>query len=271
MPELPEAETIVRGLAPHLVGVRIARVRLSRPDVVHAGRSTLSRALRGRIVQTIHRRGKRIALRLSPHGSLVFALGMSGRLTLATVDQPVLRHTHLRVVFDNDAELRFCDPRRFGGIWFFNRPQSDGQPPPLRLGPEPLGIKLSQFRSLVRRRRQIKALLLDQHTLAGLGNIYCDEALHRARIHPQTRAADLNDAEVGALWRAIRNVLRAAIRAGGSTISDFRSADGSEGYFQVRHRVYGRTGQPCRSCRTPIERQITAGRSTHFCPTCQRR
>lgn len=271
MPELPEAETIVRGLAPHLVGVRIARVRLSRPDVVHDGRSTLTRALRGRIVQTIHRRGKRIVLSFTPHGSLVFALGMSGRLTLAAVDQPVVKHTHLRMAFDNDVELRFCDPRRFGGIWFFNRPPSDEEPPPLRLGPEPLVIALNQFRSVMRRRRQIKALLLDQHALPGLGNIYCDEALHRARIHPQRRADDLNEAEVSALWRAIRNVLRAAIRAGGSTISDFRSADGSEGYFQISHRVYGRAGQPCRTCRTPIETQITAGRTTHFCPTCQHR
>lgn len=270
MPELPEAETIVAGLSPHLVGLRVARVFLHRSDIVQAGRSQLKRALCGRTVLNIRRRGKRIALSFSPHGLLVVALGMTGRLTLAAVDDPVVKHTHLRLLFkDNPHELRFQDPRRFGGLWFFNRIPFGVEPTPLRLGAEPLTIKLSDFRQLMVRRRQIKALLLDQHALAGLGNIYCDEALHRARIHPQVRAADLTERETAALWRAIRYVLRSAIRHGGSTIRDFQSPDGQSGGFQTRHRVYGRQGCRCASCETTIERLIVAGRSTHLCPACQ--
>ncbi len=159
--------------------------------------------------------------------------------------------------------------RQFGSVRLTDGPL-DGRATGLDdLGPEPLAIAAAEFDRLLSRRRQIKALLLDQRTIAGLGNIYCDEALYAARIHPLTRAADLPTTQRRALWRAIRSILRQAIREGGSTLRDYRNVDGQEGNFQTRHRVYGRQGQPCRRCRAPIARILAAGRSTHLCPACQ--
>ena len=271
MPELPEAETIARDLHEAIVGRTLRRIRLTRPDIVRHADGDLVRHLRSRRVTDVYRRGKRIVLALDDGNRLVFALGMSGRITIEQSRHPCLPHTHLRMAFgDGRREIRFRDPRRFGGVWYMNA-HDNGSPRPLPEGVEPLDVSLPVFRRLLRRKRQIKALLLDQSVIAGLGNIYCDEALHQARIHPLTRAADLTADQTAALRRAIRRVLRSAINFRGSTLMDYRAADGQPGRFQSRHRVYNRQGKPCRRCKTPIERILAASRSTHFCPTCQPR
>ena len=273
MPELPEAETIARGLRRTILGRRLGPARFTRPDILrNRGDAPVSDITGHRVVE-VFRRGKRVLIKLDNDLTLVFALGMTGQLTVARTDAACPTHTHLRIALDRGArELRFRDVRRFGGVWLL-KDGVTGQKSRGRalgpLGPEPLEIRITQFRSLLRRKRQIKALLLDQSIIAGLGNIYCDEALHRASIHPAARADDLTPDQSAALLRGIRAVLREAIRRGGSSISDYRDAQGNLGYFQHRHRVYQRTDQPCHRCRTPIQRIIVAARSTHFCPACQ--
>lgn len=273
MPELPEAETIARGLRRSILGRRLGAARFTRPDVLRNRGETPANAITGRRVADVFRRGKRVLIKLDNELTLVFALGMSGQLTVARTDAACPPHTHLRIALDRGArELRFRDVRRFGGVWLLR----DGVPSDKSkgrvlgpLGPDPLEIRIPEFRILLRRKRKIKALLLDQSIIAGLGNIYCDEALHRASIHPAHRADKLTPDLSAALLRGIRAVLREAILRGGSTINDYRDAQGNLGYFQQRHRVYQRTGQPCPRCRTPIQRIIVAARSTHFCPACQ--
>jgi len=277
MPELPEAETIARQLHAGLTGRRLGRVILARTDVVRGdgGRGdqhSLVRALPGRRVARVWRRGKRVIFELEPQARLIIRLGMTGRLDLCDQADPVETHTHLRVaVGGGRSEFRFHDPRRFGGIWWVTA----GEAMFLRalgdLGPEPLDLTLAAFRKLAGRPRQIKAMLLDQRAIAGLGNIYCDEALHAAGIHPLTRACELDGAELGRLLRAIKSVLRRAIRHNGTTLMDYRGADGQAGAFQRYHRVYQRQAEPCRTCGTPIARILAAGRSSFFCPTCQPR
>ena len=270
MPELPEVETIVRDLRPLLVGRSFGPVLHVRPDIVHGDPRPLTSLLPRRRVVDVSRRAKRIILSLKPTAELIFHLGMSGRLTV--VDRDVLpeSHTHLRVAIRGTrCELRFRDPRRFGGVWCLAGHKTHvGR----RLGPlgvEPLETTPAVFRQLLGRRRQIKALLLDQRIIAGIGNIYCDEALHAAGIHPQTRADELERGVADRLLRKIKSVLNKAIRFNGSTLVDYRRADGSEGSFRQHHRVYARTGDPCRTCGSPIECFVAAGRSTFICPRCQ--
>ncbi|MBN1492036.1 MAG: bifunctional DNA-formamidopyrimidine glycosylase/DNA-(apurinic or apyrimidinic site) lyase [Phycisphaerae bacterium] len=275
MPELPEVETIVAGLSRRLTGQTIDGVYLTRGDVVHGVPVPLCAALHGRRVVGVSRVGK--YLRLDTDGTLGLRihLGMSGRLTVVDRGEPVAVHTHLRLTFRRSrSELRFCDPRRFGGIWLVNGNESTAgdwlgrRLPPA--GVDPLVVDAATFTRLMNRSRQIKAALLDQRILGGVGNIYCDEALHRARIHPLTPASRLTTNDVRRLHDALRRVLTEAIRAGGSSISDYRTADGASGSFQHKHRVYARAGQPCRRCRTLIIRTTVAGRGTFLCPACQR-
>ena len=273
MPELPEAQTIAAQLDRCLRGVRLGRVVLRLRKIARCDGATLRDTLPGRVVTQVTRRGKRVVVRLDPEATLVIGLGMTGQILVTDVDSPRDRHVHLRIALDGPGEpgreLRFRDVRRFGRVWL-TEGGTDSPPAGLDdLGPEPLEITARQFDRLLSRPRQIKALLLDQRAIAGLGNIYCDEGLFAARIHPLARAADLDQPQRRALLRAVRRILRQAIRHGGSTLRDYRAADGSEGRFQTRHRVYGRQGRPCQRCGTLIERIIAAGRSTHLCPTCQ--
>ena len=282
MPELPEVETIARGLARRIVGRVIEWVRLSPLARVYGAAVPLCAALRNHRVRRVRRVGKHIEIDLEPATeageafTLVVHLGMTGRLFVVPATDAIEPHTHLRITFrQRRFELRFCDPRRFGGIWLVPDDRRGAatdwigrRVPPA--GADPLAISLSEWRALLRRRRQIKALLLDQQTIGGIGNIYCDESLHRARLHPQALACNLDASATCRLRRAVRQVLAEAIRAGGSSISDYRRADNSPGGFQRRHRVYGRQGRPCRRCRTRIERIIVAGRGTFLCPRCQR-
>jgi formamidopyrimidine-DNA glycosylase len=271
MPELPEAETIARQLDDLIRGRRLTRVVHVREDMVLGvlgGLAGLERILGGMTVVEVGRRGKRVILRLAPTGQLIVRLGMTGRLQVQRASDVIEKHTHLRIVIDNgESELRFRDPRRFGGIQYVE----DGSGADETLGIEPLEMTRDDFRRLMQRRRQIKALLMDQSAIAGLGNIYCDESLFAARIHPLTRADALTVAQADRLRNTIQSTLRRAIRHKGSTLMDYRDASGERGGFQLRHRVYQREGEPCLTCGTPIKRIVAAGRSTFFCPKCQRK
>jgi len=271
MPELPEAETIAVELNRRLAGRRLGHIHLARRDIVHGDLRPLGTLLKDRRVERVYRRAKRVILQLDPRTELVFRLGMTGRLTLAPTKHPIEPHTHLRIVVPAlGHELRFRDPRRFGGVWCFTGNATLVGKGLGEVGPEPLEMRSTTFgRILSTRHRQIKALLLDQRMIAGLGNIYCDEALHAAGVHPLTRSDTLGEHDARRLLRAIKATLRKAIRYNGSTLTDYRQADGSAGSFQRLHRVYRREGKPCRKCGTTIVRITVSGRSSHLCPTCQ--
>ncbi len=277
MPELPEAETIARQLHRQLAGKRLGDVYLARTDIVKSPTPDFVQRLCHRGVVRVHRRAKRVVIALDPPGTLIFGLGMTGRLMVVQSGAEIEKHTHLRIAIpDLNAELRFRDPRRFGGVWFQDQgddaaSDSGSKDHFENFGVEPLTCTRKQFGRVLSRKKQIKALLMDQTAIAGLGNIYCDESLHASGIHPLTRADCLSDSSSAALLIAIKSVLRRAIRSKGSTLMDYRDADGAEGAFQRLHRVYGREGEACKTCKTRIKRIIAAGRSTHFCPKCQRR
>lgn len=274
MPELPEVETITRELAGRVVGWRVSEIHLSRPDMLHGHATPLCCALKDCRIVSVSREGKWVRVGFDGGTRLGVHLGMSGRLILCHGGEPLEAHTHLRLGFHEQFdELRFIDPRRFGGLWLT---MSNGDATsewigqrPSALGVDAMVVTPVMFQRLLKRSRQIKALLLDQTMIAGLGNIYCDEILHRAGIHPLTPASRLEHTQVKRLHQQMRRVLKAAIHAGGSTIRDYRSASNTSGGYQRRHRVYQRAGKPCLKCRTPIEHLIAAGRSTFFCPACQ--
>lgn len=269
MPELPEVETIARALRPALEGRRIANVRVFRRDFIRHGASAATRIFKSATIKSVDRQGKRLWLRLSNAGDCLIHLGMSGRVRLEPPTTPLAPHTHLTLTMaGSETQLRLCDPRRFGGVWLFpnGRESANGALGPL--GPDALTITTREFADACHGHRPIKALLLDQKKLAGIGNIYADEALFDARIHPSSLADDLSPDEKRRLAASIRRVLRRAIRYGGSTLRDYVSADGSMGEFQNVHRVYGRDSQPCVRCKSPIERIVVAQRSTHFCKLC---
>jgi formamidopyrimidine-DNA glycosylase len=275
MPELPEVQTVVDSLRPGLLGQRLAGVRLNRTDVLRPAGVDLAAMLMGQRVGGVSRRGKRIVITLENRNQLYIHLGMTGRLTLAPADAPLVRHTHLVIDVPgaNDSgqklgrQLRFVDARRFGGIWWLGTDEADAG-----LGPEPLGLKAGELsRRLGQTKRAIKNALMDQRVVAGLGNIYVDESLFAAGIHPLRPARRLRPDEVGRLCRAIKQVLRRAIRHRGTTLRDYVDGAGEPGRFQNLHHVYGRAGEPCHACKTPISRIVLGGRSTHFCPRCQKR
>jgi formamidopyrimidine-DNA glycosylase len=266
MPELPEVQTVVNALLRSVLDRPIRHIELNRRDVVHPAQCDLVARLNGRSIRSVGRRGKRIVFTLDDGERFFIHLGMSGRLTLQSTDEPLAPHTHLKLTFDGGVQLRFVDPRRFGGIWWLDAAAADGG----NMGPEPLGLRTKSLaRRLAKTRRVIKTALMDQTLIAGLGNIYADESLFTARIHPLIPANELTIAQITDLSRAIKTVLRRALHHRGSTLRDYRNADGSAGDFQRLHRVYGREGLPCLRCKTPIVRVVVGGRSTHFCPRCQ--
>lgn len=272
MPELPEVETIARGLGPRLQGRVVASVELLyRPLLRHGSRQALA-ALRGRAVLGVRRRGKMLLIELDGGRTLVFHLKMTGQFLFESPAAPRDKHTRLILRFaDGRDELRFHDVRKFGFLLCLNGDPACACPELASLGPEPLEVPLSEFAALLARRKaRIKAMLLDQTALAGIGNIYADEMLFDARIHPRTPASSLSRPAVGRLHVSMRKILAEAIADGGSTLQDFRDAEGHEGNYQESHLVYGRAGEPCSVCGAPIRRAVVAGRSTHFCPKCQR-
>jgi formamidopyrimidine-DNA glycosylase len=262
MPELPEVETVVRSVATHLAGRRILETRFTSKFVTPGSRTKLAQRLAGRRIESVKRRGKFIIIALD-QGTLTVHLGMTGKLLL---QGEAGEHTHGVFTLD-DGMLLYHDPRQFGRIEW-----SPGESPRVsRLGPEPLEISLEDFRARLRRKTRMKALLLNQTFLAGLGNIYADESLFAAGIHPLTQASKLTAARAEKLYRAIQGILTHAIQLGGSSISDYVNAQGERGWFQMEHRAYGREGQPCTNCGKPIRKILVAQRGTHYCPHCQKK
>ena len=273
MPELPEAETIVHGLRRSVVGRRIRRVEVVHADVLRAPPRAFARAARGRTIEGVGRRGKKVLAFLDGGRVLAVGLGMTGRLL--PFDRPprgTERPTHpaVRFRFEDGGTLVFDDQRRFGTVEVLEAAEWAAYD--ARLGPEPLGrgfTPLRLARDLGQSRSPVRSWLLDQRRIAGVGNIYAVEALHRAGIHPVRPTDEVNADEARRLHAAIREVLRAAIRHGGTTIRDYRNADGGEGAYGPRLRVYGREGEPCLRCGTPVQRVVLSNRSAYFCPACQ--
>jgi formamidopyrimidine-DNA glycosylase len=275
MPELPEVETVANGVHTRIHGQTIRSVWTSnKPQTFKSPPDEIIEALTGSRIERVHRVGKTIVVDLSrkklgrkkkPAQFLVH-LGMTGRLLVSTPDTPIPPHTHAILTLSSGKELRFVDPRRFGRLSVV-APDTKYEGP----GAEPLTIPLEDFIALFRNRKTpIKAALLNQSLLHGVGNIYADEALFHAGIRPTRHAGRLTRPELTRLRVALIKVLTEAIQLGGSSVSDYVDADGVAGFFQLRHHVYSRTGQPCRVCGTPIKRIVIGGRSTHYCPKCQK-
>ncbi|MFM2077373.1 MAG: formamidopyrimidine-DNA glycosylase/DNA-(apurinic or apyrimidinic site) lyase [Actinomycetota bacterium] len=279
MPELPEVETVRRGIEAQVVGRRIERVEVGRERTVRrTSRQALIDGLTGATITGAHRRGKYLLLPLDTGDELMVHLRMSGRLLVADAGAEPPPHTHVRLHLAGEPrqELWFVDPRTFGEMVVFDPANVAVEVPELaKMGLDPItdGMSKAQLAGLLRgRRRQLKALLMDQHVVAGIGNIYCDESLHLAKLRPDRISDTLTTREIGRLHDAVMGVLTAAIEAGGSTLADTQYVDieGQGGWFQVHHRVYDRAGQRCLTCgRANIVRIVSAGRSTCFCPRCQ--
>jgi formamidopyrimidine-DNA glycosylase len=273
MPELPEVETIVRSLAPGIRGRTIERAELLfKPLLRRAPRGGLA-VLAGKRVLNVRRRGKMAIIECGGGLSLVFHLKMTGQLLLAGRGVARDKHTRFVVKFtDGGPDLRFRDIRKFGFLLCVMGAPESGCAELSCLGPEPLDITLEDFGRAVRgRKARIKGLLLNQTVIAGIGNIYADEVLFDSGIHPVTRAAALTKKDVGRLWESTRKILALAIDAKGSTLRDYVDAEGRSGGFQFFHKVYDREGEPCVTCGTPVKRIRVAGRSSYFCPRCQRK
>ncbi len=270
MPELPEVETVVRDLRPLLIGRRLGRVRTGPHGLRRPWLKAWTKPLTGAVVEAVNRRGKWIVVSTDRPERLVVHLGMTGQLTVADAGVPAPDHLHLWFDLDDGHELRFRDPRRFGSADLFPDAAAAEAFLDARLGPEPFDLPADVFRAAVARTtRPLKALLLDQSVVAGVGNIYADEALHRAGLHPETRGHAVTPAQADALREAVAAVLTLAIECRGSTIRDYVGGSGLKGGFQTEFRVYGRTGEPCGGCATALERIRVAGRSSHYCPACQ--
>jgi formamidopyrimidine-DNA glycosylase len=301
MPELPEVETIARGLSSRVMGDVIESVWLgSKPEPLKSPAVEIVRTLESRRITAVRRVGKHIVFDLeladgvgraptparrrhktrslpSPKKAAgggarptqessaqwIVHLGMTGRMVVCEADSETAKHTHLVAKLASGRELRFIDPRRFGRLSVAHGFEAGGS--------EPLEVQLDHFVSLFHgRKTPIKSALLNQKLLRGVGNIYADESLFRAGIRPRRRAASLTRDDLRRLYPAVQQVLREAIALGGSSVSNYVDADGEEGFFQLQHRVYGREGEPCLVCRTPIKRVVIAGRSSHYCPKCQK-
>lgn len=281
MPELPEVETVRRGLEPALVGERLSKVTIRRPDLRFAFPPRFASRLAGARILELRRRGKFLIADLDSRESLIVHLGMTGRFLIegtpaaeGSGSASLAKHAH--VVFEtDDARIIFEDARRFGFMDLTLTARLPDHPRLASLGPEPFDDIFAEpylAKAFTGRRQGVKTMLLDQAVVAGLGNIYASEALHRARIAPEKPAGAIGKAARSRITPAVRAVLEEAIAAGGSTLRDFAAANGSPGYFQHSFRVYGRGGEPCgnRGCRGRIRRTVQAGRATYRCPLCQK-
>lgn len=275
MPELPEVETVRRGLAMRMTGRRIVMAELRRPDLRRPFPPMLAERLTGALIGDLARRGKYILIELDETGLLLLHLGMSGRITAGAADVPPEKHDHVVLTLDDGTVVRFNDPRRFGLVDYLPKSEIAAHPLLAGMGPEPLepgfdGGYLA--RVLAGKMTPIKAALLDQKIVAGLGNIYVCEALYRAGISPRRLATTVGGARAARLVAAIREVLDEAIAAGGSSLRDYVQANGELGYFQHRWAVYGKEGEPCPGCTCAegVRRIVQSGRSTFFCAKRQR-
>jgi formamidopyrimidine-DNA glycosylase len=282
MPELPEVETVVRGLQKSVLGRRILSVWIGKSDFIDNPEEFTR--LSGQTIAAVERFGKFMLLRLASgdaaaevvledgaanqEASLLVHLGMTGQIASIAAEIPLEKHTHVSFALDDGRELRYTDARRFGRMAYLTAEllakEVEGA------GADPLEVSAAEFSQRVcSRNTRIKALLLDQSVLRGVGNIYADESLWRAKIHPARMGSKLSEKETQTLRRVLQEILNRAIVMRGSSISDFLDANGEPGEYQRHHRAYGREGKPCYRCRTPIRRVIVAGRSSHFCPNCQ--
>jgi formamidopyrimidine-DNA glycosylase len=292
MPELPEVETIARGLQKRVAGDTIDSVWLgSKPQTMKSRPAEIAHTLEHTRIREVHRMGKHIVFELERNGTAlarplakksktvkrakakplgprsqwIVHLGMTGRMVVCEPSADVEKHTHAIVKLASGRELRFVDPRRFGRLSVASQGDFDAG------GVEPLEVEKDRFLQLFRgRNTPIKSALLNQKLLRGVGNIYADESLFRAGIRPKRRVSTVPRAKLEALYGAVQEVLKEAIALGGSSISDYVDADGEEGFFQLQHRVYGREGEPCLVCKSPIKRVVIVGRSSHYCAKCQK-
>jgi len=271
MPELPEVETVATGVDKRVRGDVIESVWLgSKPEPFKTSPIEMAATLSGRRVERVYRVGKHIVFDLEGADGLqwIVHLGMTGRLLVAEADAPVETHTHAVLRLGSGRELRFVDPRRFGRLAIHREAAGQGFRGP---GREPLTITLEEFAALFKNRKTpIKAALLNQKLLHGVGNIYADESLFRAGIRPKRMAGRLTREQLTRLHAALQEILRHAIALGGSSVSDYVDADGERGFFQLEHKVYMRGGEPCLTCGLPIRRMLLGGRGTHYCPGCQK-
>jgi formamidopyrimidine-DNA glycosylase len=282
MPELPEVETVANGVNARIRGQRIESVWLSsKPQTFKTPVAEMMELLRGGRIDAVRRVGKHIVFDITdaagvPGFQWIVHLGMTGRLLVCAADVPLPAHTHAVLGLSSGRELRFVDPRRFGRLAIHSLSATndgEGSRGSGFTGPgrEPLSISSEDFVRLFRDRRlAIKSALLNQKLLHGVGNIYADESLFRAGIRPKRMAGRLGRTELERLHASVQSVLREAIALGGSSVSDYVDAEGIRGFFQLEHRVYMRTGEPCLVCGTPIRKIVLGGRSTHYCPVCQR-
>jgi formamidopyrimidine-DNA glycosylase len=271
MPELPEVETTRRGIEPHTVGRAIVAFRIHEPRLRWRIQNDLPELLAGQRIVRASRRAKYLLLGLES-GTLLLHLGMSGSLRVLPADTPRLTHDHFDLILDSGSTLRFNDPRRFGSL-HYTAGDPDEHPLLARLAPEPLDHRFNTdylWRITRGRRAAIKQLLMNSRLVVGVGNIYASEALFRAGVRPRRQARTLTREEVGKLVRAVKSVLRMAIRVGGTTLRDYVGADGQPGYFRQKLYVYERANQPCRTCRTLVHHFTQGQRSTYYCPRCQK-
>ncbi|HKQ04153.1 MAG TPA: bifunctional DNA-formamidopyrimidine glycosylase/DNA-(apurinic or apyrimidinic site) lyase [Blastocatellia bacterium] len=274
MPELPEVETVRRSLLTRLPGRTVTEIRVRDARLrVPVAEAQLHELIAGQRVTELSRRAKYLIIHFDNRSRLIVHLGMSGQLLLVSADVPFDKHDHVIFSLDGGLELRFRDPRRFGMVVALAESELSDYAPLRRLGPEPLAADFTPDYLFARSRgskKPVKNFLMDQQVIVGVGNIYASESLFLAGIHPLRPAGQISRERWRRLTMAVRRVLRNAIRQGGTTLSDFRDSQGNAGYFQTALRVYGRKGEPCRTCRTSIRAQVIAGRSTFFCPRCQR-
>ena len=295
MPELPEVETIARGLALRVKNDVVESVWLgSKPEPLKSPAAEIASTLESKRIMNVRRVGKHVVFDLeassvavrkkasrkrvasrarkrvgasrevaSPHAQWIVHLGMTGRILVCEPGSEIAKHTHAILQLASGRELRFVDPRRFGRLSVTHGFQAAGS--------EPLEVELERFVELFRgRKTPIKSALLNQKLLSGVGNIYADESLFRAGIRPKRRASSLRSEELRRLYLSVQEVLKEAIALGGSSVSDYVDADGEGGFFQLQHRVYGREGEPCLVCKSAVKRIVIAGRSSHYCPKCQK-
>jgi formamidopyrimidine-DNA glycosylase len=276
MPELPEVEVICQGLRPHLTGRVITAIQCSGKDLRHpVPHNLMNEMLYGQRIRAVRRRAKYLLIETEDQTLLIIHLGMTGNLGIFPHATPLKIHDHVCWQLDNGLELRLNDTRRFGAVWLLPPEQAENMETDFfgTTGPEPFSKTCTpaHFMALARARKQpVKTFLMDSKVVAGIGNIYANEALFAAGIHPCREVYTLQEDDWQQLIQLIRQILTQAIACGGSTISDFINASGESGYFQINFQVYGRKGQPCLQCGIPIEKIQISGRASYFCPKCQK-
>jgi formamidopyrimidine-DNA glycosylase len=269
MPELPEVEEVRRSLEPHVLGIAIESIRVLRPDFVTPAKAPLKNLLGQKITRTL-RHGKKLFLIAGDNQTLLIHLGMSGHVDCLPPGQAIARHTHVIFSLANGIEMRLHDPRRFGGLWYYASFEKALAAETTALGKDALQITAADFAHWRSAKGRLKQRLLSQKDVAGLGNIYVDEALWMSNLHPLQRVSRIAPDKVAHLVAAIHTVLNRSIRSGGTTLRDYRNVSNQPGQFARQLQAYGRGGEPCRRCQTPLRSQQIATRTTVFCPKCQR-